>query len=252
MSRDLPSGSIGAITSAVRPDMGAIRRNAYYRFFGIDLNHGRDDGSAYPYVRSSAANQWFIPTFEDFLREVWIAAENFKNTSGTNPTDDAAIATYARDMQDMLTTRRERGNLAREEFVFVTMFSWFHLTVESDNSVITDLKAIADSPEERLRKVGERVGLPPHIQSESFFRLSTRMSYLFKQIELGAYNDPRTVSALYAQLAGNPLRDDMLDIINQWSIATGRDMKARRTTVTPRSTAGSNGAARLPAGAASR
>jgi hypothetical protein len=37
----------------------------------------------------------------------------------------------------------------------------------------------------------------------------------------------------------------MLDIINQWSIATGRDMKARRTTVTPR-------APSMPAAAAQR
>ncbi len=251
--RDAPSGSIAAITSAIRPDMGAIRRNAYYRFFGIDLNHGKDDGSAYPYVRPSSSNQQLIATFEDFLREVWIASENFANTSGTNPTDPAAIANYARDMQDMLTTRRENGNLSREEFVIVTMFSWFHLTVESDNSVITDLKATAGSPEERLKKIGERVGLLPHVHSEGFFRLSSRMSNLFKRIEEKAFNDASAVSALYAlPPGGNPLRNDMLDIINQWSITTGRDMKARRTTVTPRSVAATNGVAKRPVGTVTR
>jgi hypothetical protein len=252
--RDLPSGAIGALTSSVRADLGSIRRNAYYRLFGIDLNHGREDGSPYAYVKPSAANKLLISVFEDFLREVWIASENFANTSGTNPKDDAAIATYARDLQDMLTARRENGNLAREEFVFVTMFAWFHLTVESDNSVVTDLKGTAGSPEERLRKIGERVGLPPHVHAESFFRLSTRMSSLFKQIERGAFSDASTVSGLYTQLTGgNPLRDDMLDIINQWSTATGRDMKARRTTVTPRTViAPSNGAVRRPVGVAPR
>ena len=54
-------------------------------------------------------------------------SENGLNTSGTNPKDDAAIARYARDMQDMVTTRRRNGNLSREEFFIVTMLSWFHL-----------------------------------------------------------------------------------------------------------------------------
>jgi hypothetical protein len=183
--RDLPSESIGAITSWVRPDLGATRRNAYYRMFGIDLNHGREDGQPYSYVRPAAANKDFIATFEDFLREIWIGSENALNTSGVNPTDDAAIATFARDMQDMLQTRRRAGNLSREEFFIVTMFAWFHYTLESDNQVISDLKAVANSPEERLRKVGERVGLPPHVHSESFFQLAPRMSALFGQIEAG-------------------------------------------------------------------
>jgi hypothetical protein len=243
--RNLPSGSIGAITSSVRPDLAATRRNHYYRLFGVDLNHGRDDGSPQPYVRAQAANTSFIPAFEDFLREVWIASENFANTSGTNPKDDAAIANYARDMSDMLRTRHRLGNSSRDEFFIVLMLAWFHLTVETDNAVVVDLKSTAGSPEERLRKIGERVGLPPHVHSESFFILAPRMSALFQQIEVGSYNDPANVSVLYANPPGppNPIRKDMLDIINQWSIATGRDMKARRTTATPRTmvTAARNG-----------
>ena len=136
----------------------------------------------------------------------------------------------------MLTTRRRNGNLSREEFFIVTMLSWFHLTVESDNEVIGDLKSTATSPEERLRKVGERVGLPPHVHSESFFILAPRMSTLFSRLERGDYSTPAAVKVLYANPPGPPnmIRQDMLDIINQWSIATGRDMKARRTTITPR------------------
>jgi hypothetical protein len=237
--RDLPSASIGALTSWLRPDAGAVRRNAYHRFFGMDLNHGRDDGSVYPYLHAAAANTSFVPMFEDFLREVWIAAENFHNTSGTNPKDDAAIATYARDLRDMLRTRRLQGNLAREEFWIVLTMSWFEQTLRSDNAVIADLKSTAGSPEERLRKVGERVGLRPHVHSESFFSLAQRVSTLFKRIEAGDYNSPSFVSVLYAEFTSgppNPIRKDMLDIINHWSTATGRDMKARRTTQTPRTT----------------
>ncbi|MEU2042485.1 hypothetical protein [Nocardia niwae] len=235
--RDLPSSSIAAITSRIRPDPEATRRNAYYRMFGVDLNHGTDGASSYPYHRPTASNTGFIEIFEDFLREVWLASENYKNTSGINTKDDAAIATSARDMQDMLTTRRRLGNLAREEFAIVSMLSWFHLTVESDNCVVTDLKANAGSPEERLRKIGERVGLAPHTKSESFFRLAPAMSTLLSRIELGDFNTSSTVSVLYADPETGPpniVRTEMLDIINQWSTATGRDMKARRTTVTPR------------------
>lgn len=235
--RDLPSGSIAAITSRIRPDPEATRRNAYYRMFGVDLNHGAEGGGAYPYLRPTASNTGFIAVFEDFLREVWLASENYTNTSGINTKDDAAIATYARDMQDMLTTRRRFGNLAREEFAIVSMLSWFHLTLETDNSVVTDLKASAGSPEERLRKIGERVGLAPHARSESFFQLAPRMSVLLSKLEHGDYNSSAAVSVLYADPTAGPpnqVRRDMLDIINQWSAATGRDMKARRTTVTPR------------------
>lgn len=235
--RDLPSASIGALTSWLRPDAGAIRRNAYYRLFGMDLNHGRDDGSAYPYIRATAANTAFVDKFEDFLREIWIAAENFRNTSGSNPKDDAAIATYARDLRDMLRSRREQGNLAREEFWIVFTMSWFDSTLRSDNAVVVDLKSRANSPEERLRKIGERVGLRPHTHSESFFSLAPRVSVLLKRIEEGDYDSPSQVSVLYADYQTgppNPIRKDLLDIINQWSIATGRDLKARRTTVTAR------------------
>jgi len=245
--RALPTWSIGALTSEARPDLAATRRNAYLRMFGMDLNHGRVDGQAYPFVRPAAINSGFVPLFEDFLREVWIASENARNSSGSNPTDDAAIATFAKDMWDMLNTRRRFGNLAREEFFFVTMMSWFHLTLESDTAVVQDLKAMAGSPEERLRKIGERVGLAPHTRAEDFFVLASRMSTLLRSIEAGDYNNTNTVGVLYADplppLPANLVRKDMLDIINHWSTATGRDMKARRTTTTARSVpAQANGA----------
>lgn len=252
--RSLPTSSMGALTSDLRPDLGAIRRNAYLRLFGMDLNHGSPDGRPYPFVRAAAINAGFVSRFEDFLREVWIASENARNSSGSNPKDDSAIANYARDMADMLTTRRQRGNLAREEFFIVTMMSWFHLTLESNTSVVLDCKAQATSPEERLRKMGERVGIAPHANAESFFVLASRMSTLLTRLEAGAFSNPATVSVLYANpVTGppNPVRKDMLDIINQWSISTGRDMKARRTTVTPRVAssvvAQRNGAVRAPA-----
>jgi hypothetical protein len=234
--RDLPSASIAAVTSSVRPDLEATRRNAYWRMFGMDISHGREDGQPYTYQKAQAANSHFVEKLEELLREGWIGKMNELNTSGSRPTDDAAIATYARDLHDMMTTRRERGNLSREEFVFTTMLSWFHLTLEGDTSVVADLKATATSPEERLRKIGERVGLPPHRHSESFLILGPAMSTLLRRIEAGDFTDSNLVRPLYTSDPTVPgaLGADFLNIVNHWSIATGRDMKARPTTVTER------------------
>jgi hypothetical protein len=235
--RDLPSAHISAVTSDVRPEMRASRRNAYFRFFAMDLNHGTVENQPYPFEKPKAANRDFVRIWEEFLREVWKGIENSINTSGVNATDDAAIANLANQLFDMLRVRRARGNLSREEFVFVTTFSWFHLTVEFDSPIVRDLKAEATSPEERLRKIGERVGLPAHAKSESYFVLAEAMSRLLIDIEMGLFNSPNNVRALYAPptpAVPNPLREDVMTVIAHWSLATGRDLKAGKVTVSPR------------------
>ena len=73
------------------------------------------------YVKAEAANSEFVSTFEELLREVWIGIENVTNFSGAEPTDDAKIADLAEKLHDMLISRRQGGNLSREEFVFVSM-----------------------------------------------------------------------------------------------------------------------------------
>src|SRR3712207_7921894 len=40
--RDLPLGFAGSVTSWLRPDLRATRRNTYYRLLGMDLTHGLD------------------------------------------------------------------------------------------------------------------------------------------------------------------------------------------------------------------
>ena len=99
--REPPSFFITAITSWVRADLQSTRRNAYQRMFGMDLNHGTEDNKPYPYVKADAANNEFVSTFEEFLREVWIGIENVANSSGANPTDDAKIADLAQKLFDM-------------------------------------------------------------------------------------------------------------------------------------------------------
>jgi hypothetical protein len=228
--RDAPSSHIFAVTSWIRPDVRAARRNAYWRLFGLDLDHGKDGGAPYEFEKATASNVDFVPTFEEFGREVWRGIENVVNTSGSNPTDDAAIANLARELFDMLRVRRRSGNLAREEFVFVTMMSWLHLTLLFDSPIVRDLKAEATSPEQRLQKIAARVDMPAHPKSESYFKLAEPLSRVLIAIETGLFNAPASAPALYAPGA---LRDDLMTWITHWSIATGRDLKARRVAVSP-------------------
>ena len=229
--RDPPPLFITAVTGYVRPDIQATRRNAYQRMFGMDLNHGTDDNKPYPYVKAEAANSEFVSTFEELLREVWIGIENVNNLSGANPKDDAKIADLAEKLHDMLRTRRETGNLSREEFVFVSWMSWFHLTLDSDLEIIRDLRAQATSPEERLFKIAQRVGLPAHGLSKSYFDIADSISRILIEIETGIFTDPAAVPALYTPaVGGGGPNEAMLTIIRHWSIITGREMKARRVT----------------------
>lgn len=228
--RDPAPFTMYSVVSYVRPDQGASRRNAYYRMFGMNLNHGMDDGKPYSYIKSDTANREFVSTWEEFLQEVWIGIVNVNNNIGVDPTDDAAIANLARRLHDMLTTRRTFGNLSREEFWYVSMMSWFHLTVEFNSPIIVSLRSEGSRDEERLKKIAERVKLPAHAKSYYFFRLADPMSRILTQIETGTYNDETTVPALYTQ--GSLVEADMKRLVTFWSYATGRNMKAKAVPVT--------------------
>ncbi|GLZ16296.1 hypothetical protein Acsp04_65310 [Actinomadura sp. NBRC 104425] len=238
--------------SQLRPDPRKTRRNAYFRMFGVDLQHGAD-GGPFPYEKPQVANRDFVPTFENFLRQTWRAIENARNAIGPNPTDSGAIADLALRLQTMLNERRGGSavapNLAQTEFGAVAHMSWLHLLLDFDNDVLTDFQAVGTSPEERLARLGERVGVASHAGSHSFFILAPAVSQLLIQIEGGAFSVPAQAEALYlpAPPAANPLRDQALTIIDHWSRVTGRDLKA--APVVP--TAASAGPAPVPpAGAA--
>jgi hypothetical protein len=236
--RDGNSSLIPSITSWLRPDPRATRRNAYHRMFGMDLNHAGDDNRPFVYEKAETANLDFIVTFEDFLREVWAAYTNATNTSGPKTTDKAAIAELSARMSQMLNDRRQHGNLTREEYASVCAMSWFHLTVygygSSNAPIVVDLKAEASSPEERLRKLGERVGVPAHGKARSLFKLAELVSTLFIEIEQGRYSDAASVDVLFDPKVGPATSSDMLTIINHWSMATGRNLKASVVNVTGR------------------
>jgi hypothetical protein len=113
--------------------------------------------------------------------------------------------------------------------------SWFHLTLEFNSPIVVALRSEAASPEERLFKIAERVKLPAHGRSRSFFELADPISRVLTLIETGTVNNPAAAPAFYkpAAAGANTIPDDMRHIITRWSIVTGRDMKTRVTAVTP-------------------
>ncbi len=237
--RDGVSSLISSISSQLRPDLRGTRRNAYQRMFGIDLNHGAADGGAYPYVRAQTANGDFVRSLQELLRELWRGFVNARNTSGPRTTDDSNIRELLTKLRTMLNARRlsgaaSRANLAREEFVAVATLEWFDLTVRTETSIVTDLKANADQPEDRLRKLGERVQVPYHGRSRSFFQLASRLPGFLREIEEGDWEDPRPVADLYDETRAGNLATRTTDIVNHWSIATGVDLKSVPVTVEAR------------------
>jgi hypothetical protein len=212
--------SIFSLTSNLRPDNGASRRNAYYRMFGMDLNHGKEDKQPYPYVKAQAANQDFVPVFQKFLYEVWQGIKYRKVEIGAKETNNTAIINLALRMRDMFHARRRGGNLSREEFAYVATMSWFHLALETESDIVTELRAQAPSPHERLTKIGEKVGEPVHKMAENYFRLAEPTSRILLFIE----NLPDDLKA--ETFYDSPdIRNDIEEIITHWSAATGQDLK---------------------------
>ena len=208
--------------SRLRDDATAIRRNAYYRMFGMDLNHGTDDGRSYPYPRPEVANRGFVQAFEQLLRETWRAYSNRNNQIGQNTTDRASLLDLVYRLRDMLRDRRIYGSLAREEFYSVATLSWFHLTVSADNEVVTFLQAQGNNWAERLRAIGERVALPAHSRSYNYFSMANELSQILITIENNYFNEDN-IETLYNDT--DETSQQMLTIINHWSAATGRNLK---------------------------
>jgi hypothetical protein len=231
--RDNPPFQIYALASWIRPDIRAVRRNAYQRMFGLDLNHGTDENRPYPYPRAAAANTEFAGVWAELLRQVWRAVVNIQNQVGPNETDITTIANLSRALFDMLRVRRQDnvGNLGRDELFHVATMSWFHLTLSYNTPIVHDLQADATSPAERLLKIGERVGLPAHSRADSYFHLATSMSLVLREMEIGTFNNTAGAPALFQ--AGSAFQQAMQEATTHWSIATGRDVKAATVTVAP-------------------
>jgi hypothetical protein len=228
-------------TSNVRPDAEAVRRNAYYRMFGMDLAHGTDRNAPYPYDKAEAANKTFVPLLEELLFELWRAIENVRNLVAGNTTDDDRIYRLSEQLGFMLRSRRLNALLGREELAATTAMGWAELTVSSNTPVVNDLRAQAASAADRLRVIGERVNLLPHSKANSFFGMAAELSLLLRALEAGWVTDSGRSWLLYQSVvpagvpplpAGvNPLGTEVRRIITEWAAASGRDLKQRAVPI---------------------
>ncbi len=222
-------------TSAVRQDPEAVRRNAYWRFFGLDLAFGTDENKPPVYDKAHSANANFVQLFEELLFELWQAMSNVRNTSGANASDDDRIFRLAEAIQLILRSRRQFQMLAREELAAATVLGWVELTLSSDTPIILDLKATATNPADRLRLIGERIGLAPHSKAASFFSMSSELSLFLRTLEAGVVSGPEFAWVLYLEQmpqsmpanSPKPLGAEARRVITEWAAATGKDLKVR-------------------------
>jgi hypothetical protein len=243
--RDPPLFHIGGLTSQLRPNARFNRWNAYWRMFGWDLPQAITDGAdgqRWKQDAGATANTRFLELWTELLGQVWMAIENENNTAGANPTDATYIAYLCRTLSEMLQLRRRSGMLAREEFAYVTMLSWFHLTVEFNTAVVRDLHADAGdpgNPADRLAAIGSRVGITPPRQAREMFELADLLSPILWFIELGQFSTTVGAPLLFTRGIANPVvAQDMMRVIDMWQSATGQGVKDLAVRVRQSPTAG--------------
>jgi hypothetical protein len=223
-------------TSTIRQDPEAVRRNAYWRMFGMDLSFGAEDNGPPVYDKAKAANTSFNALFEELLFELWQAISNERNLVGVNQSDNDRIYRIAEQLRFVLTSRRQNNLLRREELAAATALGWAELSVAFDTSVVQDLSAQGSSPGDRLRLMGERVGLPAHGRSAAFFSMAAEISILLRVLESGIVKDANHVWILYAMPASlterpMPIGAEVRRVITEWAAATGRNLKERARPV---------------------
>jgi hypothetical protein len=232
--RDPPLfGMSGLMTSQLRPDASINRRNIYWRMFGLDLPHAPAKGvEGQPWKRNigTAGNTRFLELWNELLRQVWMGIENDRNSSGSNSTDPTYIGYLCQTIGEMLQLRRRGGMVSQEEFAYVTMLSWFHLTVEYDTSLVEDLHANAGglgNPADRLSSIGKMVGIAPSRQARELFELADLVSTLMWLIELGMFNATDKATLLYKKngVGNTKIADTMNRIIDLWQSGTGERVK---------------------------
>lgn len=227
--RHLPGYQMMSVRSELRPDSEATRRNAYYRMLGMDLSHGTAEDKPYPYHKPGHSNRDFVSILEKLLYEIHQGLINRSNSAGVNTTDYATMTNLFQSLRNMLKLRRQGGNLAREEFNATVMMSWFHLTLLQENfSLIDDLGAKANSPEDRLIKIGKRVDMPANSKSGDFMELGEQLSKFLLEVEAGEYEVQANVKGLFDAINGDTDFQNMVTrILTLWSITTGRNIKAQ-------------------------
>lgn len=244
----LPNTSFRNLTSQVRSQADATRRNAYFRLLGMDLAFGDQNNNPAVYHRAEFNNQPLVRLVEDLLREIWQAYTNARNQIGPNTTDLFNIIDTAQKIQELLMSRRTTEsdftnyryfNLSREEYASVVMMSWLMEAVSYDSPLVQYLKCNGNTPGERLINVGIKVGLQAHSKSEGLMDIAPPMNTFLRRIELGDYNNEGIVRTIINSQANNlPVNDpnrialmEILSIINNWEKATGHRIKSRDAAV---------------------
>jgi hypothetical protein len=238
--RDPPAFHISGAVSSLRPDSRVNRRNAYWRMFGMDLPHpvaGQSDAQAWKRdAGAGGANTRFLETWHELLRQVWLGIEHDRNAVGANPTDPNYVGYLCQTLAEMLRQRRRGGMLARDEFAYVCMLSWFHLTVEYDTPVVVDLKATAGAagnPADRLAALGARVGITPPRGTRELFELAEILSVVLWCIERDEFTNSKDAPLLYSSFNGTNtvIPAVMMRIVDLWQSATGVRVKDLAVTV---------------------
>lgn len=226
---DPPVFSTFNMVSRLRQDMGSTRRNAYYRMFGFNLPaDASTDGKAYPFHQPKSSNSNFRRNFERFCEEVWIGIVNNLVTIGARPIDDESIQFNAFEMQKNFLAQRNNGDISKQEFFYVAMMSWFHLSLEYNSPIVKAFGITEQSPAQRLFALANIVGVPANSLSENMFRLADPMSLVLTLMETGLFNT--NAKLLYQEQFGtetNPLVEVMRRIIFNYSQVSGRDLKVR-------------------------
>ncbi len=211
----------------------AARRNAYYRAFGMDLNHGIGEKGVQPviYQRANHANLGFTELFESFLKQCWQMMINFNNTSNINTTDLVALQELANAIRNMLLSRRSTENnldnypvlnLSKIEYASVVMFQWFYHSLSYNSPIVVEMSAEAGTPAERLSRLGQRVGIPCHSKSSFFIDLAPLMATLLRLFELDEVDND------YITAIANPTTRPyslITSILNNYQLATGKNLK---------------------------
>lgn len=210
-----------------RTDPEAVRRNAYWRYLGLDLAFGSPDNSPTEYERANAANHNFTEVFEGLLRALGDAFHSLQAPAITLHAIDDRIFQSCEALRAMLNARRAHGPLRREELAAATVLGWAELTLSFNSPVVSDLDADAYRPSERLRLMGEKVGIPAHNKSASLLALAPELSLLLKHVEAGIVSGPDLAGTLY--LEGTPqgsqlegLGQHSRIVVEEWADATGR------------------------------
>lgn len=222
-------------SSLLGSNFEAMRRNGYYRLFGMDLNHGIGENGTAPvnYKRANHFNIDFIPQFENFLKLCWQMMINFSNTSSINTTDLIALQEQANALKHMLLARRTTVgsldnysylNLSRLEFRSVIMAEWFNHAISYNSPIVKEMGAEGVTPSERLNRLGRQVGIPSHSKSGNFIDLAPLMATLLRLLELGEIDND-----YIAAIANSATRPYSLisSILFNYQLATGRDLKSQ-------------------------